>query len=187
MGLFSPKRFPQMYIVQQTGFAIGLCLLAMLCWGSWSNGQKLVTQADVPVTLFYRDYLLSIALLVVVLVFTLGSRGQAGRPFLVDVQQASWGALGLALAAGEVFNLGNQLLVVGIQSAGLAIAMPVGSGIALALGVVVNYLAKPEGNVVLLAIGGALVLAAIGCSAGAYNAKQQQAPAGASISRRRQK
>jgi glucose uptake protein len=165
-----------MFIIQQTGLAIGVCLLAMLCWGSWSNGQKLATQAKVPITLFYRDYVLGIALLTLVAVFTLGSFGQAGRPFLADVRQADWGKLGMALAAGIVFNLGNQLLVAGIQSAGLASAMPVGSGIALALGLVVNYLAEPKGNLWLLVAGGALVLASIGCSAAAYAKKQGDQP-----------
>ena len=161
-----------MFIIQQTGLAIGVCLLAMLCWGSWSNGQKLAAQAKVPITQFYRDYVLGIALLTVLVVATLGSIGHEGRPFLADVRQAEWGRLGLALAAGVVFNLGNQLLVAGIQSAGLAIAMPVGSGIALALGLVVNYIAEPKGNLWLLVAGGALVLVSLGCSAGAYAKKQ---------------
>ncbi|WP_151088629.1 GRP family sugar transporter [Hymenobacter baengnokdamensis] len=160
-----------MFLIQQTGVAIGVCLLAMLCWGSWSNGQKLVADAKVPITLFYRDYVLGILLLTAVLVSTLGSFGSQGRPFVADVRQAAGSGLGLVLAAGLVFNLGNQLLVAAIQAAGLAIAMPVGSGIALALGLVVNYVAEPQGNVWLLAAGGALVLVSIACSAVAYAKK----------------
>jgi len=164
-----------MFIIENTGLAIGVCLLAMLCWGSWSNAQKVVTGQQVPVSLFYRDYVLGILLWAIVAAFTLGSFGRFGRSFLTDLHQADWSKLGLALAAGVVFNLGNQLLVAGIQAAGLAIAMPVGTGIALALGLVVNYLAEPDGNLPLLAVGGVVVLASIACSALAYRAKEQHA------------
>jgi len=161
-----------MFIIEGTGLAIGVCLLAMLCWGSWSNGQKIATRDDVPITLFYRDYVLGIAIWAVLMAFTLGSLGEEGRPFLEDVRKADWAILGLALAAGVVFNLGNQLLVAGIQLAGLSIGMPVGSSIALVLGLVVNYVAEPEGNPWLLAAGGAVVVASIACSAFAYLKKE---------------
>ena len=161
-----------MFIIEQTGLAIGVCLLAMLCWGSWSNGQKIAARDKVPITLFYRDYVLGIVLWAVVAAFTLGSLGEDGRPFLEDLRKADWAMLGLALAAGVAFNLGNQLLVAGIQAAGLAIGMPVGTSIALVLGLIVNYLAEPEGNVALLAAGGAVVLVSIACSAFAYLKKE---------------
>ncbi len=167
-----------MVLLNQTGFAIGGCLVAMLCWGSWSNGQKLATRNEVPVTLFYRDYVLGIALWAVLAAATLGSLGSEGLSVLADVRQATWGPLGLAFAAGIVFNLGNQLLVASIQAAGLSIAMPVGSGLALALGLVINYVAKPQGKLGLLVAGGSVVLASIACSAVAYAKKDQAADQG---------
>ncbi len=159
-----------MLIISDTFWAVSACLLAMLCWGIWSNSQKLVTQ-DVAVALFYRDYLYGIAATALLLAFTAGSLGKEGRSFLTDVQQADYRNLLLALAAGVVFNAGNRLLVAGISLAGIAIAMPVGTGIALVLGLVVNYLAEPEGHLALLTTGGGLIVVAMLFGALAYRAK----------------
>ena len=52
----------------------------------------------------------------------------------------------------------NLLLVAAIDIAGMAIAFPVGIGVALALGVIVNYVATPLGDPILLFIGVALVV-----------------------------
>jgi len=162
-----------MFLIEQTGLAIVVCLLAMLCWGSWSNGQKVAARDKVPITYFYRDYVLGIAIWAVVAAFTLGSVGEEGRPFLEDLPQADWAMLGFALAGGMAFNLGNQLLVAGIQMAGLAIGLSVGSSIALVLGLIVNYIAQPQGTLWLLAAGGAVVVFSIVCSALAYTKKQE--------------
>lgn len=159
-----------MLIISGTFWAVAACLLAMLCWGTWSNMQKLVTK-DVTVSLFYRDYLYGIALTALLLAFTAGSLGSEGRSFLADIQQAEVGKLLLAVAAGVVFNAGNRLLVAGISLAGIAIAMPVGTGLALVLGLIVNYVAEPEGHLALLAIGGGLVILAMLFGALAYRAK----------------
>ena len=73
-----------------------------------------------------------------------------------------------AFIGGAVFNLANILLVAAIEIAGLAVAFPVGIGLALALGVVTTYLATGEGNVPMLAAGVALICAAIVLDAVAY-------------------
>jgi glucose uptake protein len=142
----------------------------MLCWGTWSNTQKLVTK-NVTVSLFYRDYLYGITLTALLLALTAGSLGSEGRSFLADIQQADYRNLLLAVSAGVIFNAGNRLLVAGIGLAGIAIAMPVGTGLALVLGLVVNYVAEPEGNLVLLAVGGGLVILAMLFGAQAYRTK----------------
>ncbi len=51
--------------------------------------------------------------------------------------------------------------VIAIEIAGMAVAFPVGIGLALVIGVVVNYLASPDGNPVYLFVGVALVTVAI--------------------------
>jgi len=59
-----------------------------------------------------------------------------------------------------VFNASNRLLVAGIVDlAGITIAIPVGTGITL--GLVVNYLAEPEGHLALLTIGSGLIITAM--------------------------
>ena len=82
-----------------------------------------------------------------VLGLTLGSSGSEGRPFVADLSQASSGSIRSALIGGAIFNLANILLVAAIEIAGMAVAFPVGIGLALIIGVVVNYLADPVGNV----------------------------------------
>lgn len=161
-----------MFIINQPALAFGLCLLTMLCWGSWTNAQKSVTQSA-PLYVFYRDYVYGILGTSLVLAFTLGSFGEEGRSVINDIQQAALTNILLALVAGIVFNIGNMLLTVGISIAGISIAMPVGTGLSLAVGLVVNYLAEPKGSVPLLAVGGGAILGAMLFSALAYQTKQE--------------
>jgi glucose uptake protein len=97
-----------------------------------------------------------------------GSTGDAGRPFLADLRQAEGRNLWSAFLGGVVFNLSNILLVAAIDIAGMAVAFPIGVGLALALGVITNYVATPVGNPVLLFAGVAGVVVAILLSAAAY-------------------
>ena len=73
----------------------------------------------------------------------LGSRGAEGRHFLQDIVQAKAGNLFYAFLSGAIFNLSNILLVTVISIAGMAIAFPIGVGLALVLGVIFGYLTKP--------------------------------------------
>ncbi|MCZ6828300.1 MAG: multidrug DMT transporter permease, partial [Gammaproteobacteria bacterium] len=95
------------------------------------------------------------------LAFTIGSMGEQGRSFIPDISQAGNDALLSAFLGGVVFNLANILLVVAIDIAGLAVAFPVGIGLALVIGVITNYLATPVGDPFYLFLGVALVVVAI--------------------------
>ncbi len=156
-----------MLIVESYALAVALCVVTMLCWGSWANTQKLASR-EWRFQLFYWDYAIGVLLLALVLAFTAGSTGEAGRGFLADLGQAETRNLGLAFLGGVVFNLSNILLVAAIDIAGMAVAFPIGVGLALALGVVTNYVATPVGNPVLLFAGVAGVVVAILLSAAAY-------------------
>jgi glucose uptake protein len=118
--------------------------------------------------LFYWDYALGVLFLSLILAFTMGSTGETGRSFLDDLAQADGDAIGSALLGGAVFNIANLLIVVAINIAGMAVAFPIGIGLALVIGVVVNYMATPLGNPVVLFIGVALVVMAILLDAVAY-------------------
>jgi glucose uptake protein len=72
-----------------------------------------------------------------------------------------------------------MLLVAAISVAGLAVAFPVGIGLALVIGVIWNYLLKPQGNPVLLFTGAAIVVGAIIVDAFAYRALEAGRQAGA--------
>ena len=61
------------------------------------------------------------------------------------------------MLGGAIFNLANILLVAAIDIAGMSVAFPVGIGIALVLGVVLNYAADPIGNAAMLFTGVALL------------------------------
>ncbi len=156
-----------MFIPQSYPLAIILCFVTMLCWGSWGNTQKLAGKSW-RFELFYWDYVLGILLFSVLLGFTLGSHGEAGRGFLEDIRQADTGNMRNAFLGGVVFNASNILLVAAMSIAGMAVAFPVGVGIALALGVVVNYVFAPQGNALWLFLGVAFIVAAIITDALAY-------------------
>ena len=156
-----------MYTVTSYSVAVIFCLVTMLCWGSWANTQKLAGK-EWRFQLFYWDYAIGVLLLSLILAFTLGSSGSAGRGFLADLHQGEGRWLGSAFAGGVIFNLSNILLVAAIDIAGMAVAFPVGVGLALILGVVSTYAVRPEGNVKLLALGVASVAVAIILDALAY-------------------
>ncbi|SVD82276.1 uncharacterized protein METZ01_LOCUS435130, partial [marine metagenome] len=156
-----------MFIVQSYAVAVGFCVVTMVCWGSWANTQKLASKSW-SFQLFYWDYAIGVVLLSLLFGLTLGSMGAEGRGFIPDLQQASSAALTSAFVGGVVFNIANLLIVAAIDIAGMAVAFPVGIGIALVLGVVVNYFAVPVGNPILLFSGVALVVVAIVLDALAY-------------------
>jgi glucose uptake protein len=139
----------------------------MLCWGSWANTQKMASRKW-AFQLFYWDYSLGVLILSLILAFTMGSTGEEGRGFLADLAQADGKAIGSALLGGAVFNIANLLIVVAINIAGMAVAFPIGIGLALVIGVVVNYVATPLGNPFILFLGVVLVVLAILVDAIAY-------------------
>jgi len=170
-----------MFIVENYGLAIVLCVVTMLCWGSWANTTKL-TSSTWRFELFYWDYGFGILLTTLLFAFTLGSMGTAGRPFLQDISQAASSNIHLALMGGVVFNLANILLVAAIAIAGMSVAFPIGIGIALVLGVLLNYISNPQGNAVLIFGGVALITAAIIVNAMAY--RKLQANSNVSVSQK---
>lgn len=156
-----------MFIIETYSTAVFLCVITMLCWGSWANTQKLTTSTW-RFELFYWDYSLGILLASLLLAFTLGSTGTMGRGFLADVAQAMPEHIQSALIGGVVFNAANILLVAAIGITGMAVAFPVGIGIALVLGVLVNYLDQPSGNPLIIFGGVGLITLAIILNAWAY-------------------
>lgn len=156
-----------MVVIQSYFVAVLMCVITMLCWGSWANTQKMASKKW-AFQLFYWDYTLGVLILSLILAFTMGSSGDEGRSFLADLGQADGKAIGSALLGGVVFNLANLLIVVAINIAGMAVAFPIGIGLALVIGVVVNYVATPLGHPVFLFIGVVLVGLAIVLDAIAY-------------------
>lgn len=152
-----------MFVVNNYATAVILCIVTMLCWGSWGNTQKLAGRTW-RYELFYWDYVVGMLLFSLILCFTLGSIGSEGRPFLEDLAQAAPKALGSVLLGGIIFNASNILLSASVSLAGLAVAFPLGVGLALVLGVVINYMGAPKGDPLILFLGVALIVIAIVCN-----------------------
>ena len=156
-----------MFIVENYSSAVLFCIVTMLCWGSWANTQKLADK-NWRFELFYWDYILSMFVFSLLLAFTMGSNGEEGRAFLSDIEQAETSNLLFAFIGGIIFNLANILLVAALNLAGMAVAFPIGIGIALILGVLLNYMLSPVGDFSLLIFGVILVMVAILFTAAAY-------------------
>jgi len=161
-----------MFFVENYAVAVAFCVVTMLCWGSWGNTQKLAGKTW-RYELFYWDYVLGIVVFGLLAGLTLGSMGEQGRAFLPDLQQAAAKNLGSAFLGGIIFNAANILLVAAISIAGMSVAFPVGIGLALVLGVIVNYISEPKGNPVLLFVGVGIIMVAILMNALAYKLKER--------------
>ena len=146
--------------------ALFLMIVSMLCWGSWANTLKLCPRYRFQ--LFYWDYAIGVVLGALVWGFTAGSMGHSGPGFLADVERAGSTPFLWAACGGAIFNVANLLLVAAIEVAGLAVAFPVGIGLALIVGAVSSYLVHPEANPLFLFGGVALVTVAIVLDAAAY-------------------
>ncbi len=110
-----------MIILQNYWLAILFCVFAMICWGSWSNTQKMV-QNNWRFELFYWDLIIGILLMSLLAEFTVGSMGESGRSFIDDVKQADASSIVFAMLGGLLWNLGNLLLVASIAVAGMSVA-----------------------------------------------------------------
>jgi glucose uptake protein len=168
--------FPESYVG-----ALLLMILTMLCWGSWANTLKLCP--GYRFQLFYWDYAMGLAGGTIFWGLTAGSHGHSGTPFLSDVIQAPVASILFAFLGGVIFNVANLLLVAAIDVAGLAVAFPVGIGLALIVGAVSSYLVRPAGNPLLLFGGVALVTVAIILDAKAYRMRDAKGQAKSATTR----
>jgi len=145
-------------VVTSLPVAILLCVVTMLGWGSWANTQKLAGKEKWPFELFYWDYAIGVLLFSVVFAAALGEGFTIVAAATIP-----------ALISGAIFNVSNILLVVGIDAAGMAVAFPVGVGLALVIGTVESYLEAPKGNPAMIFAGVALIVFAMIMSAAAHN------------------
>jgi glucose uptake protein len=157
-----------MFVVHDVGIAILFCIVTMLGWGSWANTQKLSGKDSWPFELFYWDFAIGVFAFSILFALTLGASGSEGMPFFENLRGMASGAVWNAILSGVLFNISNILLVVGIDAAGMAVAFPVGVGLALVIGTVKSYVLSPKGNATLLMAGVALIVFAMIMSALAH-------------------
>jgi glucose uptake protein len=159
-----------MYQPEAYGIALLFMIGSMMCWGSWANTMKLTP--GWPFQLFYWDYTAGIILGSLAWGLTLGSVGGGQLSFLNNIRTADFTHITFALLGGVVFNVANLLLVAAIEVAGLAVAFPIGIGLALVVGVLLNYLIAPQGSPTLLFGGVLLVVLAVAIDALAYRRRE---------------
>jgi glucose uptake protein len=154
-------------ILPQTHAAVlFLMALSLLCWGSWANSYKLAGKWRFEI--FYFDFAAGVVLAAFLYAFTLGNLGYDGFSFMDDLLHAGkrqwlWGFMG-----GVIFNLGNMILMSAISIAGMAVAFPVGIGVATIVGTTLAFAGGRAGSPGLLFGGCALVAAAVVAAAMVY-------------------
>jgi glucose uptake protein len=136
-----------------------LMVLSLLCLGSWAAAFKLGGKWRFEV--FYLDFALGLLFAAVVYSFTVGNLGYDGFNFLDDLGHAGKRQWLYVFLAGIIFNLGNMLLMGAISVAGLAVAFPMGMGIAIVVSTGLGLAAHPAGSPALMGIGCALIFASV--------------------------
>lgn len=150
-----------MVLVTNVSLAIICCIYCCICWGSWSNTQKLVQKKDWKTSLFYWDYIAGFFLTALLGLLAFNSGG------IFD--NLTWSSVGWALLGGLVWNVANIFLTSAIGVAGMSVAFPIGGGFGWVGGIIFNYfVAGFTGNEALLWFGVALAVAAMVLCAVSY-------------------
>ncbi|MDX2195392.1 MAG: multidrug DMT transporter permease [Cytophagales bacterium] len=149
-----------MIFITSYPLAVLFCVLAMIFWGSWQNSRNFIN-ANWRFELFYWDFITGVLIMSFLAAVTVGSMGTIGHTFWQSCAQADYTYILYAMLGGLLWNIGTLLLVAGISISGMATAFPVGGGIAWLLGILVNYIGAPEGNLTYIVIGGVSIAVAI--------------------------
>lgn len=170
-----------MFVPQTFSLTLVMLIICAICWGSWANPMKITK--NYRFELFYWDYAFGILAISLILALTMGSLDHGPSSFVNNVLSAAPDNIVSALIGGAIFNIANLLLVIGIDMAGLAIAVPVSIGIALVVGVVLSYSMQPKGNAVLLGAGVVMAIIAVIMNGKAHSAMSstRQGPSSKSI------
>ena len=177
-----------MVLPQTPAAVLFLMTLSLLCWGSWANSYKLAGKWRFEI--FYFDFAVGVAVAAFLYAMTFGSLSYDGFSFVDDMMHAGKRQWLFAFMAGVVFNLGNMILMSAISVAGMAVAFPVGIGVATIVGTTLAYAGGRAGSPALLSAGcvliaAAIVAAALACRFQAVLRHEELARAGKVASTRR--
>ena len=167
-----------MYSPHTYSAALALVIISMFCWGSWPNISKALPKWRFEY--LYLDFTLGFLILVTVLGATLGSAGGPGFGFFTRLCGADRAHAFAAMLGGFLWNVGNLLMLAAIMIAGMAIAFPVASVIAMILGVGISYWTRPVGNPVWLTAGVVVLVGAVTTNAAAYRSLRKDSGSGQS-------
>jgi glucose uptake protein len=155
-----------MILPQSYPAVLFLMVLSLMCLGSWASLFKLAGKWRFE--LFYLDFAMGLLLASVIFAFTVGNIGYDGFNFIDDLQHAGKRQWMYVFIAGLIFNLGNMLLMGAVSVAGLAVAFPMGMGVALLVGSGLRMAGGPAGNSTLFGLGCLLILTSIVVNAVSY-------------------
>jgi len=177
-----------MILPQTHAIALLLMIASVLCWGLWANTLKMGGKWRYE--LYYFDFAFGLGLAALIYGLTVGNLGFDGFSLQDDLMHAGKRQWLYAFGAGVLFNFANELLAGAISVAGMATAFPVGIGLALVMGALLNQVSRPGGSAALLVMGCALVLGAVALSGGSYATmmalrREEQARAGKTKDTRR--
>ena len=145
-----------------------LLVLALFCWGSWANSQRLVYKWRFE--LFYYDFALGMVACALAAMFTLGAMNSQELTVSDNLLIASYRKIAYAVGAGIVVNLANMLLIAGVSLSGMSVAFPISFGVGLIVMSITNFIGNTSSaNAALLFGGIVLVLIAVVVDAVAYN------------------
>jgi len=144
-----------------------MLIISMFGWGTWPNCYKLCKGWRFE--LFYWDYVWGSTVIFFLLGITLGRTDPLSPDsFFNNLSSAAPRLIFYAFLGGAIWNVANILLTAAIAVAGMAVAFPVGIGLAIVIGSVSSYLITPVGNPWLLFGGVGGIILAILCDAMAY-------------------
>ena len=155
-----------MILPQTHAIALLLMIASVLCWGLWANTFKM--GGNWRYELYYFDFAIGLGLAALLLGLTVGNLGFDGFSLEDDLLHAGKRQWLYAFGSGVLFNFGNEMLTGSMSVAGMAAAFPIGIGLALVLGALLNQVNRPGGSAALLVMGCALVIAAIVVASAAY-------------------
>jgi len=176
-------------ILPQTHAAVlFLMILSLLCWGSWANSYKLAGKWRFEI--YYFDFAAGVAIAAFLYAVTVGNLGYDGFSFVDDLMHAGKRQWLYGFMGGVIFNLGNMILMSAISVAGMAVAFPMGIGVATIVGTVLGYAGGRAGSPAMLFFGCVSMAAAVAASALAHRfhavlRHEQLARAGKAASTRR--
>jgi glucose uptake protein len=144
-----------------------LLILALFCWGSWANAQKVVFKWRFE--LFYYDFALGVTVCAVIAALALGSLNSQELTVSDNLMIASYHKIAYAVGAGAVVSLALLLLLAASSLSGMAVAFPLAFGAGLAVTSLTNYISDTRSAGLTLLLGGlGLLFAALVINVIAY-------------------
>jgi len=163
-----------MFVPEGNDAALPMMFLLWFAWGSWPSARK---QGGCDNVNFALTFIFVQVLVSLFMCFTMGMMSLKDtrhfdeemfhHKFIREVQEKTGGIL-VSWIAGVLLCAGDFLMACAIDLLGLAVACPVGFGLALTYGTAVSYILEPRSDPALLFPGLACCLVGMICDAASH-------------------